>query len=225
MRQDDVKLELHQLVDQLSIGERLPAERQLAQEIGCSRETLRAALADLQRTGHIWRHVGQGTFCGPAPRELPVRETLLIDGATSSDLLRARLALEPRIAAEAARSATPADIEGMSRLVICGCAAANRMECEQVDSSFHRAIAQATGNPVLIGLMMYLSNARRHSSWQNNWERSYRLLPASEFQTTHSDQHSRIVEAIARAEPDQAEAAMAMHLKAIEGVFSQSTGR
>lgn len=118
MRQDDVKLELRQLVDQLRSGERLPAERQLAQEIGCSRETLRAALAELQRTGQIWRHVGQGTFCGPAPRELPVRETLLIDGATSSDSLRARLALEPRIAAEAARSATPADVEEMSRLVV-----------------------------------------------------------------------------------------------------------
>ncbi|MFJ1293055.1 GntR family transcriptional regulator [Paracoccus yeei] len=33
--------------------------------MGCSRQTLRAGLARLQRQGLIWRHVGQGTFVGP----------------------------------------------------------------------------------------------------------------------------------------------------------------
>ncbi|MBM3603562.1 MAG: FadR family transcriptional regulator [Alphaproteobacteria bacterium] len=224
MRQNLVMRQLQELVAQLDPGERLPAERRLARQIGCSRETLRAALADLQRAGRIWRHVGQGTFCGPAPRELLVRETLLIDNATPTDLLRARLALEPRIAAEAAREAEYADIVALERLVAQGCAAADRSECEQVDSSFHRAIAHVTRNPVLIGLMTYLSNARRHALWQRKWERSYRLLPASEFQTVHSNQHRQIVSAIARGQPDEAEAAMTMHLKVIEGAFSRTAG-
>lgn len=103
-----------------------PAERRLSHQIGCSRETLRRALSDLQHAGRIWRHVGQGTFCGPAPRNLPIRETLLIDGATPSDLLRARLALEPQITAEAARKAKPADIKELKRLVERGCTTADR---------------------------------------------------------------------------------------------------
>lgn len=71
---------------------------------------------------------------------------------------------------------------------------------------------------------MYLSNARRHAGWQRGWERSYRQLPASEFQTTHSNQHRRIVAAIASGRPDEAEAAMTVHLKVIEDTFSWSEG-
>lgn len=222
MRRNVVLVALQELVAQLEHGARLPAERVLAQQIGCSRETLRVALADLQSSGQLWRHVGQGTFCGPVPRDLPVRDTLLIDGATPADLIRARLALEPRVAAEAALRAKPADVTALERLLEEGRAAAGRSDCEQADSSFHRAIAQVARNPVLIGLMNYLSNARRHAAWQRSWERSYRQLPASEFQTAHSDQHQQIVAAIAGGRPDEAEAAMTVHLQTIEDTFCRS---
>ncbi len=58
-------------------GDRLPPERVLKDLIGCSRETLRAALAALEAGGEIWRHVGQGTFRGRAPLGRPVKDTLL----------------------------------------------------------------------------------------------------------------------------------------------------
>lgn len=91
-------------------GDRLPAERMLAMRLGCSRETLRKGLATLEREGEIWRHVGQGTFRGARPRHLPVRDMLLVEGATPPDLMRARILLEPQVAAEAARRAEAPDI-------------------------------------------------------------------------------------------------------------------
>ena len=102
-----VEADLTEALDRLApdLGDRLPPERVLAQRLGCSRETLRRALARLERAGEIWRHVGQGTFRGPRPRFLPLRDTLLIEGATPQDLLSARLMLEPEVAAAAAARA------------------------------------------------------------------------------------------------------------------------
>jgi len=85
------------------IGDRLPAERDIAAQIGCSRQTIRIAFAKMEHAGLIWRHVGKGTFRGPAPLDVPLRETLLIAGATPTHLIRTRLLLEPSIAGEAAR--------------------------------------------------------------------------------------------------------------------------
>ena len=48
-------------------GDRLPTERALAALLGCSRQTVRAALGRLEAEGEIWRRVGQGTFRGRAP--------------------------------------------------------------------------------------------------------------------------------------------------------------
>ena len=45
-------------------GDRLPPERELIDQLGMSRTTLRKALEALEREGTIWRHVGKGTFVG-----------------------------------------------------------------------------------------------------------------------------------------------------------------
>ncbi len=48
---------------------RLPPERELCDTLGVSRGDLRKALDVLARDGHIWRHVGKGTFVGSGPVE------------------------------------------------------------------------------------------------------------------------------------------------------------
>ena len=201
-------------------GDRLPPERELARSLRCSRETLRACYAILEREGVIWRHVGQGTFRGRRPRHLPVRETLLVEGATPPDLMRARLLLEPQVAAEAALRADGPDIAKLRRKVAEGRAARDRSECELADDGFHRAVAETSGNPVLIGFLIYLSGARRRAAWQREWDRTYRRIAPNEFQTIHSDQHEAIVDAIELGDATAASDAMQRHLKAIEATMS-----
>lgn len=212
---------LRQAVDELAPapGDRLPSERDLARLLGCSRETLRLCLATLEKEGEIWRHTGQGTFRGRRPRHLPVRDTLLVEGAGPPDLMRARLLLEPQVAAEAARRADPDDVAHLREKVAQGRAARDRPECEQADDAFHRSVAQVSRNPVLIGFLNYLSGARRRAAWQREWDRVYRRVGAEEFRTIHSDQHARVVDAIAAGDANAASAAMTTHLATIEAAM------
>ncbi|GHH06078.1 FadR/GntR family transcriptional regulator [Pseudodonghicola xiamenensis] len=119
-------------------GDRLPPERVLKGLVGCSRETLRGALAALEARGEIWRHVGQGTFRGRAPLGRPVKDTLLLEATTPADLMDARRLLEPQVATAAAMRRAPEDIALLRQRVANGRAARYRAECERADDAFHR---------------------------------------------------------------------------------------
>lgn len=196
-------------------GDQLPTERRLADKLGCSRQTLRVALAALEAEGEIWRHVGKGTFRGSAPRGSPVRETVLLQAVSPEQLMQARLMMEPAIAAEAARQAKPGDAEYLARLVAQGRRSTTRGDAEDADARFHRGIAEIADNPILLGLLDYLSSARRRAAWQYEWDRTYRRVGVSEFTGLHSDQHRAVVAAIAASDAQAAAEAMSAHLTTI----------
>ncbi|MGR3780354.1 MAG: FadR/GntR family transcriptional regulator [Albimonas sp.] len=203
----------------LGPGARLPAERRLAPRLGCSRETLRAALDVLEAEGRLWRHVGQGAFLGPRPAGRPIRDRLVIEASSPRDLMDARLALEPGVAAAAARRADGPALALLRARVAEGRAARDRAACELADDRFHRALAETAGNPVLVGLLSFLSGARRRAVWQREWEATYRRLRADEFQTGHSDQHAAVVDAVAARDPAAAAEAMRRHLETIDAAM------
>ncbi|SNT36647.1 transcriptional regulator, GntR family [[Luteovulum] sphaeroides subsp. megalophilum] len=196
-------------------GDRLPPERALKDLVGCSRETLRTALAALEAEGRIWRHVGQGTFRGRAPLGRPVREALLLEAATPADLMDARLLLEPPVAAAAAARRSAEDVALLRRRLAEGRAARDRAACERADDAFHRAIAEVARNPLLIALLRHFSGARCRAVWQREWDRTYRRVGVEEFTHAHGDQHARVVEAIAAGDGPAAHRAMATHLATI----------
>src|SRR3954452_10568809 len=61
-KQSETRRQVLDLIEQLGIGAALPSERQLSVDLGVSRLTLRAALDDLAREGHLVRRRGSGTF-------------------------------------------------------------------------------------------------------------------------------------------------------------------
>jgi DNA-binding FadR family transcriptional regulator len=196
-------------------GDRLPPERQLTALVGCSRETLRAALAMLEAEGEIWRHVGQGTFRGRAPLGRPVKDRLLLEATTPAELMDARRLLEPQVAAAAAERRRPEDIALLRQRVAEGRAARDRAACERADDAFHQSIAQVTRNPLLIALLRHFSGARCRAVWQREWDRTYRRVGVEEFTRVHGDHHAAVVEAIAAADAAGAHRAMAHHLQAV----------
>ena len=119
------------------------------------------------------------------------------------------------LAAEAARLADASDVALLREKVGAGRSARDRAACEQADDAFHRALAQISGNPILSGFLNYLSGVRRRVAWQREWERTYRRIGTQTFQTLHSDQHWRIVDAIESHDPVAARAFMTEHLETI----------
>lgn len=217
--------ELRLLVERIApdIGDRLPAERVLASQLGCGRETLRKVLAALEKEGVLWRHVGQGTFRGQRPNHMPLRDTLLIDGVMPHDVLRARALIEPQVAGEAARKATKEDVSRLREKVAAGRRAGDRSQCEAADDAFHKAVAQVAGNPLLTQVLSFLSNTRRRINWQRAWDKTYRRIGTDEFRGLHSDQHSGIVDAIANADEAAATKAMQGHLETIQSLMKRDS--
>ncbi|MEL0032779.1 MAG: FadR/GntR family transcriptional regulator [Paracoccaceae bacterium] len=147
-------------------GGRLPSERALTQKLNVGRSSLRRAFDTLEREGLIWRRVGQGTFVSEGPTESAFEDIQkMSENITPMQLLRARLALEPMIAREAAINATEVDIRSIEEAMTVAESAATWNEYAIADDKFHLLIANATQNPLLTSMFSYLNTIRRAVSW------------------------------------------------------------
>lgn len=193
-------------------GDRLPAERQLINSLGITRNSLRKGLDTLEREGVIWRHVGKGTFITAAESLDSVpRLAELSHQVTPMQMMRARLSLEPAIAREAAANASA---EAVSNV----CAARDRAAAAQCwdsyeaeDDLFHRSIAEATGNILLVSLFDYLNQVRRAVAWRQVVRQTDRPP------TNHKSfaEHDLIFSAIEHRDPVAAHGAMRDHLNSV----------
>ncbi len=128
-------------------GERLPAERELAQQMQVSRASLREALSSLELSGQVEIRLGSGVYV-----KTGVRRKVQSAAARTSpfDVLRARRLIESEAAALAARHATPAQIRRMTQTFesLAKDMRANRTK-SAADREFHLCIARASGNSAL----------------------------------------------------------------------------
>ena len=133
-------------------------------------------------------------------------------------MLDLREAVEPGIAARAAERATEADIEEIRGLADAFEAAGDDVERRiTLDAQFHQAIARATHNGLLAGLVerfMHALDATRRRSAQT--ESRWRMSKTA---------HRRIVAAIASRDPEAAEREMLEHVRATAAFLAQSQQR
>jgi GntR family transcriptional regulator, transcriptional repressor for pyruvate dehydrogenase complex len=192
------------------VGDRLPAENDLALAFAVSRPVVREALTRLAADGLVSARQGAGTFIARVP---PRQIVKLAPRASVAGILRvfeARIALEgqaARLAAERRSAAELAEIgralEAMREAMQGGKPAA------APDFAFHRAVAVATGNRTFVDILESLAetistgmNVALGITRQGSRLRTARVI----------DEHVRIYEAIAASEPDSAELAMRYHL-------------
>jgi len=193
-------------------GDRLPPERELIGELGMSRSTLRKALDALERDGAIWRHVGKGTFvAGYGPTERTGAIGALGQQMTPVRMIQARLCIEPSLAREAAIHASREAITRIKLAKDAAKAATNWADYEAQDDLFHRSVAEASDNILLLTLFDHLNHVRRAVAGDTVVRGSAR--PPRE----HSSfaQHDRIAEAIEARDPDAAQKAMRNHIGSV----------
>src|SRR5690242_19940394 len=134
-------------------GDRIPPERDLCQQLGIARTSLREALKAMELVGMVESRVGDGTFV--CPRSEFLSRPLLwaftgTDDTEFEEIMEARIIIEENLAGLAAQRATEADITAISDSVQSLHNAIAREEpILDADMSFHLAISRAAHNTVL----------------------------------------------------------------------------
>ena len=192
-----------------SEGDRLPPERQLAETFKAARSTVRRALDRLERDGLVSRRLGSGTFVGGsiAPGRRP---SGLVDELSPLQLIEARMAVEPFTARLAVLHATRRTLDEMESVLAHAEASADDKDAfSKWDGEFHLLIAQASGNPLLLGVYRQINHVRLHAQWDAMKEKI--LTP--EIIATYGRQHRGIFRAIHVRDAQLAQTLMIEHLE------------
>ena len=208
---------------EFAAGSRLPAERDLARQLGVSRPSVREALIALEVESVIKVRTGSGIYV-LQPKTPAARRKKAVDSSEWGplELMRARELVESEVAALAARNAKKSDLLSIEK-------ALNQMRKEVAqgkepragDEAFHTAIAQACGNEVLHDTVRGYWQARRGTLFE-------RL--GDYFENQHSWdtallEHAAVLDAIRAHDASAARSAMQRHLKRAHTRYSASWRR
>lgn len=195
---------------ELSEGDRLPNEREIAERFGVSRPVVREAIRSLGNAGLVSVRQGSGTFVADGTKaalgnSLGLALSVGSPRSNLRELVEIRGILEPSIASLAATRAQPSDLQAMS-------AAIDQMEHSfddvegfiAADHDFHLAVANATHNP-LVAIMLYPIVDRLNEQRQRIFFVVHSAENAQHF-------HRRVFEAIKVGDAVSAGDAMRQHL-------------
>jgi DNA-binding FadR family transcriptional regulator len=202
--------------ERVAPGTRLPAERQLADELGVSRATVREALAALELMGVLETHAGAGSFVRGG---LELDQEARASDTSPLETIAARLVIEPQLARLAARTWDRRSLAAIARPLRAlerEAAIGSDRHPTELDRQFHAAIAAASGNSVLVRVAAPLSELMGETLWrrlkERSWSAGQTALVASE--------HRRIYDAIQARDDDLAGFAMEAHLRGVLDALS-----
>lgn len=193
---------------QYAIGDKMPAERDLAVRMKVSRPVVREAMLALEVLGLIEVRLGAGTFVVRLPGD---SDEPGLD-VSPFELLEARLVFEGEAAALAAAQITDEEIARLEELVeTIQQQNADRVAEENADMAFHMTIARATRNSAVEKVIEDL--------WLQRWNSPQCRLLLEQARTANIlpvvDEHTAVVEALKARDPKGARAAMRAHLEAV----------
>jgi DNA-binding FadR family transcriptional regulator len=190
------------------VGDRLPAERELAVEHGVSRPAVREALIALEVQGVIDVRLGSGAYV----RRLPQNGSQTSFNATAFELTEARVLIESEAAALAASLITDEELHELDALV-SAIAAENTAPggTDAADRAFHLLIAKVTRNAVIFDTVERLWTMRSTSpecALLHDKARKANVKPVVE-------EHAAIAHALRQHDPAAARQAMRDHLNQV----------
>lgn len=210
----------------LKVGDALPSERRLCEKLGASRSALREGLRILRGLGIIETRHGKGSFVArlSADRDTsPLMHLFNSQPRTLYDLLEVRAILEGEAARLAALRATQADLVMIRRRYDemqgkPGASPALTLEEHaRLDHGFHRAINDASHNPVLVHTLQSLSDLMLSSVFASVCNLYHR--PA--LKKIIDRHHSRLYQAIMERDPERAERIAREHINGLRDMFME----
>ena len=201
----------------------LPSERELMEEYNVGRPAVREALQALERSGIVEIvHGERARVVVPTAAQLMAQiaggamHLLRSQPGTLDHLKEVRLFLETGTARMAAERATEQDVARLRLAVAMHRASmVDLARFIELDMAFHREIASITGNPIFPSIVEAMFR------WAGEHYQSMIRAPGAEELTLA--EHERIVDAIARQDPDGAAAAMHAHLSRANSLYLRLT--
>jgi GntR family transcriptional regulator, transcriptional repressor for pyruvate dehydrogenase complex len=205
------------VLGQWKAGDRIPPERELCQQLGIARSSLREALKAMELIGMLDSRVGDGTFV--CPRSEFLARPLLwaftgTDHGELRDIMEARMLLEKDLAGLAAERGSEEEIAriGVTIQTLRDCISAGASILE-ADMAFHLAVAEAAHNEVLQNAVRLLRNLMRQ------WIYLKLLIP--DVPRKVLKRHEAIYGAIRKRNANAARSAMWKHLEETVALVNQ----
>ena len=191
---------------QLDVGDRLPSERDLAEQLGVSRPTVREAMIALELSGIIEIRTGAGIYVTEKQPELSLKDR----GIGPFEILESRQMIEVKACGLAAERITDQQIAQL-KVALTEMKEEQQSEnaSEQADWKFHCIIAKATQNTAMLTIINWLWELRNQSTLSTSFLETIRkegVHPALE-------EHQEILNALEKRDPAAAEIAMAKHIE------------
>ena len=209
-----VQIETRILRGELRSGDRLPTERELAEQFHVSRTAVREAMKILAQKGLVDMRPGRGTIVIDGAHEAMqdsiglVMRLKLGEVGGSDNLVEVRGILETEIAALAAVRATEKEIAAMREAIATMDENLNNADAFiAADNRFHEALAQATQNALIMILINSIVNLLSEQRKQ-----VFQVEGGPQRGQIH---HKRILDNVIRREPEAARAAMRSHLQQV----------
>lgn len=209
---EEVAQHLEQMIHDGDFAEtdRLPSERDLMRHFGVGRPSVREALVHLSKMGLVEIRSGErARVTQPTPQFViealagPAKRMLAAPGGVA-DFQSARLFFEAGLARHAAQHATAAEVERFAQaLEVNRQSIGDLKRFERTDVDFHYVLAEMTHNPIFTAIHAALAE------WLLEQRRT--TLAAGEDEKAYQA-HKKIFDAVARRDPDLAEAEMRDHL-------------
>ena len=212
---EEVARQIERLIlEKMSPGDKLPAERELAEMLGVSRSSIRDAMRRLEMVGLVQPRQGAGTVVREISTETlvsPLANIIAHKRQLVGELLDFRKMLEPPLAARAATHASAEEVAQMEEIL-------HRQEKKvrggelamEEDSEFHYRIALGSGNSVVLKVLDVVMDLLRET-------RSRSLQSEGRPQKSLAG-HRRILAAIRRRDAAGAETAMRQHIQEVEKI-------
>jgi DNA-binding FadR family transcriptional regulator len=202
----------------LVAGTMLPSERELAEQSGLGRSSVREALRTLEVQGFVRTRPGRGggtRVAIPTAGELARSVELFIkgNGLRLQSVLEVRELLEPACAALAAERRTPEDLAALREINarMAGAAEHDSPAYLRANVDWHLRVAQAGGNELFAGFMLAVAESVRAGT-------DLRKLDAPAVRAAAVHAHERIMAAIADGDAARARRRMDAHVRAYKAL-------
>lgn len=196
-------------------GDRLPTINEMARRFGVGHTTLREALKKLEAFGMVSIRHGSGVYVEKSEDSLLVTNPIFSGEVSKKmmiDLIEARISIEVKAVALAAKHATPDHIAQMQTLLEeAGRQLNDDATLNRTNMAFHRAVAVASGNAVLAQLLEVLA------SLFGQEQRS--ILNIHGDREQDYEEHLGILDALQQQDPELAEERMRYHLEGVRNVL------